>query len=98
MLKVWEAGDCELLMQNHDSILVQYPEEQEDDIIPKIQDQLYHSIPLRHDRMLTIPYGTKTGWNWGDFSKSNPDGLKGYKPSDQRTRSPEVHFLDRKVR
>jgi DNA polymerase I-like protein with 3'-5' exonuclease and polymerase domains len=98
MLKVWLAQDCQLLMQNHDSILVQYPEEKEDEIISKIQSQLYHEIPLHHNRSLTIPYGCKTGWNWGDFSESNPDGLKSYKPNDKRRRGTEMRELGRKIR
>lgn len=87
MLRVWGANDCQLLLQNHDSILVQYPEEQEDEIIPKIKAQLHHEIQLKYDRVLTIPYGCQTGWNWGKYSKDNPDGLKDYKPCDKRTRT-----------
>jgi hypothetical protein len=98
MLQVWRAGDCQLLMQNHDSIIVQYPQEKEDEIIPKILQQLRSDVPLQHGRTLTIPYGCQTGWNWGKFSEKNPDGLKSYKPGDQRTRTPEVHILDRKLR
>ena len=98
MLRVWKANICQLLMQNHDSLLVQYPEEQEDEIIPKIEALLHHEIPLKHNRTLTIPYGCKTGWNWGDFSEANPDGLKSYKPHDKRFRTPEIGLLDRKFR
>ena len=98
MLNVWRHGDCQLLLQNHDSILVQYPQEREDEIVPKILKQLEHKIPLQHGRTLMIPYGCKTGWNWGDFSKENPDGLRSYKPNDKRTRQPEVHILDRSIR
>jgi len=94
MLHVWRANNCELLMQNHDSILIQYPQEKEDEIIPKIQDQLWHEIPLRHDRTLTIPYGCQTGWNWGKYSESNPDGIKSYQPSDKRTRQTCVRIVD----
>jgi hypothetical protein len=74
-------------MQNHDSIVVQYPEEEEDEIIPKILAQLNNRILLRYDRTLTIPFGCKTGWNWGDYSEGNPDGLKKYQPGDKRNRS-----------
>jgi len=98
MLNVWRADIVQLLMENHDSIVVQYPEEKEDEIIPKILQLLKHTVPLRHDRTLTIPYGCKTGWNWGEYSKDNPDGLKSYKPGDKRTRAPEVHILDRRFR
>lgn len=104
MLNVWRADICELLMENHDSILVQYPEEKEDEIVPKILELLRYPIQLKHGRTLTIPYGCKTGWNWGEFNTDpkkgpiNPDGLKSYKPNDKRTRAPEVHILDRFVR
>jgi DNA polymerase-1 len=86
MLSVWKAGDCQLLLQNHDSIVVQFPEEREDEVIPMIRDQLWHQIPLKFDRVLTIPYGCQTGWNWGKYSEGNLDGLKDYKPGDKRTR------------
>jgi hypothetical protein len=98
MLQVYRANDCQLLMQNHDSILVQYPEKKEDVIIPKILKQLRHTIPLKHNRTLEIPYGCKTGWNWGEHSETNPDGLKSYKSNDKRTRTPPVQVLDRKFR
>jgi DNA polymerase I-like protein with 3'-5' exonuclease and polymerase domains len=90
MLRVWAAGDCQLLMQNHDSILIQYPEEIEDEIIPKIQQQLHHEIQLKYDRILTIPYGCQVGWNWGKYSEGNVDGLKTYQPGDKRTRQKSV--------
>jgi hypothetical protein len=77
---------------------VQYPEKKEDVIVPKILKQLRHVIPLKHNRTLEIPYGCKTGWNWGEFSDTNPDGLKSYKSNDKRTRSPPVQVLDRKFR
>jgi DNA polymerase I-like protein with 3'-5' exonuclease and polymerase domains len=86
MLNVDRAGDCELLMQNHDSIVIQYPEEREDEIIPKIQAQLRYPVELRYDRTLMIPYGCKTGWNWGDYSEGNPNGLRKYQPGDKRKR------------
>lgn len=95
MLQVYQAGDCQLLMQNHDSILVQYPQEKEDEIIPKIVKQLEYPLELKHDRTLKIPYGCKTGWNWGNFSEANPDGLKSYKPGDKRARTPQMSILDR---
>jgi len=98
MINVWKADICQLLMQNHDSIVVQYPQEKEDEIVPKIIKLLECPIKLQHGRTLMIPYGAKTGWNWGEFSKSNPDGLQKYKPGDQRTRQPKVHILDRKFR
>lgn len=98
MLNVWRARSCELLMQNHDAVVVQYDERREDEIVPRIIEQLKHSVELRHGRTLTILYGCKTGWNWGEASEKNPDGLKEYKPGDKRKRAEKVSLLDRVVR
>lgn len=99
MLNVWRNADCQLLMQNHDAIIIQYPEELEDEIIPKIQEQLKFSVHLQHDRTLVIPYGCKTGWNWGEMNaKTNPNGLREYIPGDKRKREEEAGFMDRRVR
>jgi DNA polymerase-1 len=99
MLNVWRARDAQLLMQNHDAIIVQYPEEREDEIIPKIKAQLRYPVALSHDRELVIPYDCQTGWNWGHYdAKKNPDGLKSYVPGDKRKRAEEVSILDRPIR
>jgi DNA polymerase I len=98
MLNVWRQRSCTLLMQIHDAIIIQYPEKQEDEIIPLVLDQLRYPVELAHDRTLVIPYGCKTGWNWGEFTKDNPDGLKTYTNNDKRKRSPQVNILDRKLR
>jgi DNA polymerase I len=97
MLEVWRARICQLLMQIHDAILIQYPEDQEDEVIPAVQRLLRVCLVLESGREFTIPYGVKTGWNWGNFDKdNNPDGLKTYSPGDKRRRTPEVPLLDRK--
>lgn len=97
MLQVWRLLDCQLLMQIHDAILVQYPEEKEDEVIGKIQERLRVPIGLREGREFIIPFGVATGWNWGKYSEENPDGLKKYRPGeDKRSRSPQAGFLDRK--
>ena len=98
MLNVWRQRNCTLLMQIHDAVLVQYPEELEDEVIPLIKEQLCHRIELKHGREFVIPYDCKTGWNWGNWSKENPDGLKAYSPGDKRKRTPPVKLLDRRFR
>ena len=95
MLKVWRARSCQLLMQIHDAILVQFDERREDDCIKQIRSQLEFAIPLKGGRVFSIPYGVKTGWNWGTFTRDNPDGLKTYHPGDKRKRTPTPDFLDR---
>lgn len=99
MLNVWRNRDCELLMQNHDAIIVQYPEEREDEIIPKLQAQLRYPLYLNHDREFIVPYGAKVGWNWGEWKEGeNENGLKEYHPGDQRKREAQVGILDRRFR
>lgn len=99
MLSVWKKRDCELLMQGHDAIIIQYPEEREDEVIPRIHKQITYSVELKHGRTLTIPYGCQVGWNWGKWDEEkNPDGLKTYKSNDKRTRTAEVSLMDRKFR
>lgn len=99
MLQVWGARTCQLLMQIHDAILIQYPEGREDDVIPDVLSRIKVPIMLNNGRTFTIPYGVVTGWNWGKWDKEkNPDGLKSYKGRDQRVRTPEVSILHRKLR
>jgi DNA polymerase-1 len=99
MLNVWRENNCQLLMQIHDAILFQYPEKEEDEILPKIISQLRYPIELEGGRQFNIPYGCKTGWNFGVYdSKDNPDGLKEFKGGDKRKRTPQVNLMDRPVR
>jgi DNA polymerase I-like protein with 3'-5' exonuclease and polymerase domains len=95
MLSVWRAGVAELLMQIHDAILIQYPEEAEDEILPRVMSKLTQHVPLKHDRTLSLVPDIKVGWNWGNWSAENPDGLKSYVPGDKRNRSPKTSILDR---
>lgn len=98
MLNVWRKNNVQLLMQIHDAILFQYPQKKEDEIIPIVLDQLRYPIQLEKGREFIIPYGVKTGWNFGICTKDNPDGLKEYKGGDQRKRAPQVGLMDRRVR
>lgn len=97
MLQVWRLNICQLLMQIHDAILIQYPEEKEDEVLPLAVAAIQVPVELNNGRTLLIPSEAKVGWNWGNLSKDNPDGLKKYQGHDDRKRtSPsEVNILDR---
>jgi len=99
MLKVWRTGLCQLMLQVHDAILVQYPEEKEDAVLPLLLEEIKVSVPLEQKRVLTIPSEAKVGWNWASFSPDNPDGLVKWKGHDKRTRSEQkkTSILDRRV-
>lgn len=100
MLAVWRMDICQLMLQIHDAILIQYPEELEDEIVPKVLAAMTTSVPLERGRSLLIPNDVKTGWNWGNASDHNPDGLAKYRGTDsrKRERKPTNRVLDRKLR
>jgi len=99
MLNIWRARDAALIMHDHDALTVQYPEEREDEIIPRILKQLAVPIDLCNGRTLLIPYDCKVGWNKGDHNeKTNPEGLRDYHGTETRKRSKPLGILDRKLR
>jgi DNA polymerase-1 len=106
MLAVWRSGLCQLLLQIHDAILVQYPEDQEDIIVPQLLELIKVPIELNNGRTLIIPSEAQVGWNWAKQETDkhgnvtgNPDGITKYRPNDPRKRSPPtdklVGLLDR---
>lgn len=99
MLRVWRERDAILMKQDHDAITIQYPENREDEIIPKILAQLKEEIPLANGRSMVIPYDAQVGWNLGKYDASkNPNGVKDHKGHDGRKRIEEAGLLDRIVR
>lgn len=100
LLNVWRASirgaPWQVLLQVHDSLVIQYPEELEDEVIPELLQLMAIPIDLAHQRQICIPCDVKVGWNWGEFDEDNPDGLKKYRPgADTRRRTPFTHVLDR---
>lgn len=87
MLKLWRENKVQLLAQGHDAILFQYKEEEEEKIIPWAMKIVQTPLILAKDREFVIPVEAKTGWNWGDWNESNPDGLKKWKGADDRKRT-----------
>lgn len=98
MLRLWQASipGVDILIPVHDAIIVQYPEEQEDELIPKILDAMYVELPLMNGRSFIVPNDVQVGWNWAHAGDHNPDGLKDYKGHDARRRSAPVSLLDQK--
>lgn len=94
MLNVWRANIVQLLLQIHDAVLIQYPEEQEDEIIPAVFKLITIPVELNNGRTLIIPSEAKVGWNWSSASPSNPDGLIKFKGHDDRVRQPVTSILD----
>jgi DNA polymerase-1 len=107
LLQVWRANFCQVLLQIHDAIVVQYPEDREEEIIPKLISHFLVPIELKGGRILRIPSEVKVGWNWAsvEYDKSgnvvgNEDGLVKYNPTKgdnrRRSRPAETSVLDRR--
>lgn len=92
IINVWRAiPSVHLLIQVHDSILLQYPEDREEEIIPKILDLLTIRWPLKRGRMFCVPVEAKIGWNWWDQNEENPFGLTKWKgPGEDKRERPKV--------
>lgn len=93
LIRLFRANRVQLLVQVHDSILFQFPEEQENEIVPWAIELLKVRIPLAKGREFYVPTEAKTGWNWGDRLEdkktgkiTNPDGLTKWKGGDARKR------------
>lgn len=87
MLNVWRANKIQLLCQVHDSILFQYPEHLENEILPWALKNLRVPLTLTGGREFVVPTEAKVGWNWGDKTETNPDGLIKWKGEDSRKRT-----------
>lgn len=88
ILKLWRGDRVQLLVQVHDSIMFQFPEEERDEIVPWAIEQLESTrLQLKGGREFYVPAEAATGWNWGYVSEDNPDGLKKWKGGDERKRT-----------
>lgn len=95
LLELWRANRVQLLLQVHDSILFQYPEELEDEIVPWAIKTIEQRLVLKEGREFVIPGEAKVGWNWSD-TKDDPDALRKFtdpKRLSHRTRTPGLHAL-----
>ena len=92
MWRVWRheprAG---LLAQGFDSIVFQFRGEGpkvEDEIMQHVLDLIRVELRSPSGRRYVVPGDAKVGWNWGNETSTNPDGLRKWKPGvkDSRTR------------
>jgi DNA polymerase I len=84
MLDLWRLNIVQILLQGHDSILIQYPEEAEDEIIPQVLAAMRVPLLLEGNREFIVPVEVQVGWNWGKADPDNPLGL-GKWPDERRT-------------
>lgn len=87
MWKALEGPDFNLLMNGHDSTLIQVRRSKLEEYIPLIKQCIEVKVPVTDikgkERELIIPTEIMVGMNWGNFDKKeplkNPEGLKEYK-------------------
>jgi DNA polymerase I-like protein with 3'-5' exonuclease and polymerase domains len=84
LLALWRSNTVECLLQVHDSILFQYKQELEQELIPNILSNPY-TFRVR-DIDFFVPMEAKIGWNWADVEynkdgtiSGNPNGLVKYR-------------------
>ena len=97
ILRLWRGDRVQLLVQVHDSILFQYKEEEEAEMLAWAMDILPTKLVLKRDREFIVPTDAAVGWNWGYASPDNPDGLKKWKGEDSRKRTEtafQLSFMD----
>lgn len=101
MLGLWrEAPEIHLALQMHDALLIQYPEEQENELVTKAMKLMEVEIPLLYNRTLLVPTEAFVGWNWQYASQINTDGLVEFNGNDTRRRTvaTKVDLMDRLLR
>lgn len=92
LLALWRQNRVQLLLQVHDSVLFQFPERDEETIVPWAIDQIQQTVQLKGGRTFCIPGDAKTGWNWSD-ARDDPDALRKWSDSNRpqrRTRKPSL--------
>jgi DNA polymerase I-like protein with 3'-5' exonuclease and polymerase domains len=100
--RVWRfLPEVQLLAQVHDAIVFQFPEEREQELLPRARDLCL--IPVTAEstitpgelKTMTIPIEVKTGWNWASSEIKtsrgiikNPGGMMKWKANqlDERKR------------
>ena len=77
LYRLWKhmRNEVQLLQQGHDSVLLQFPEEREAEILPRAKKLLEIHFDIE-GRDFYVPVECKTGHNWMEASEANPRGLK----------------------
>ena len=93
LLALWRENRVQLLLQVHDSVLFQFHERDEAEVVPWALAQIEQIVTLKGGRQFVIPGDGKVGWNWSD-SSSDPDALRKWSDParpQRRTRNPSFH-------
>ena len=101
LLDVWRNyPQADLLMQVHDSILLQVPWHNHDTHIERVMQLLPYEVKLVGGRPFSVPLEAQIGWNWGKAKVKdgklvgNPHGLVNWPDPFNRSPAPEVRLKD----
>jgi DNA polymerase-1 len=99
----------EVLLQVHDAVVIQYPEDREDEILKEVF-RLMRKHYVFNGRPFSIGSDAQVGWNWGkyisheDVAKArakgdtkkqvNLDGIRAYKGTDSRKRTRKPNAIE----
>lgn len=93
IIRLFRAERVELIVQVHDNVVFQFPEDREEEIIPWAINELKVKLNLVRGREFSVPVDAKTGWNWADVEYddkgnviANEGGLQKWKGKDSRKR------------
>ena len=73
--------NMQLVLQVHDSILVQCFPEDVNTVIQELHKRLYRPITINNITH-SIPVDFQVGYNWGKAKPANPNGLADWKMTD----------------
>jgi DNA polymerase-1 len=80
MLALWRLNIVQIMLQGHDSILIQYKEGEENEVIPRVLSAMRVPLELEGGREFVVPVEVQVGWNWGKKTADNPNGLSKWHP------------------
>jgi len=80
MLALWRLNIVQIMLQGHDSILIQYKEGDENEVIPRVLSAMRVPLELEGGREFVVPVEVQVGWNWGKKTVDNPNGLSKWHP------------------
>lgn len=92
ILFIWRKyPNVQLLLQVHDSILLQLPIHLASTLIPQLLEDMKTPILLEGGRPFCVPFEAKTGFNWGDVERDssgreigNFEGMRKWKGTEDR--------------
>jgi DNA polymerase-1 len=94
--RVWKKQPrCQLLAQTYDSITFQAPDDSQfDNEVSQALENILVELFAQNGRKFVVPGEAKVGWNWGNRTEKNAEGLVKWSKTKPDTRK-RLSFLER---